>query len=239
MKILKNFIVCIMICVGLFSSTLNVSAETLSQEKNNDIYNSEYIKEAPSETFIDFYSSFFADKENFEIYDNIGNIITDAFYNEAYKFYESNDYAGLKDYVLNNGIAGGCQENITATKETRAFKTDYVHKRYFYNVNKHPAAGELEYYIDGTYSWDITTGKIASHSGGSIDITLCNFGAAWSHTTDNMTGDASISGDGYSVTFRGSFHLVVTLGFDLGGFPVGWEVDCGSYSGSATATGHV
>lgn len=226
-----------MACIGVFSSTIIASAETLNLE-NSNIYNSEYAKEAPSETFIDFYSTFFADKENFEIYDNMGNIITDKFYNEAYKFFKSNDYVGLKAYILDNNVAGGCQETITTEKETRAFKTDSVHKRYFYNVNKHPAAGELEYYIDGTYSWDITTGKIASHTGGGVRITRCEFGAAWSHATDNMTGDARVSSDGYSITFSGSFHLVVTLNFDIVGFPMGWDVDCGTYSGSATATGH-
>lgn len=36
----------------------------------------------------------------------------------------------------------------------------------------------------------------------------------------------------------GVFSSTITLNFDIVGFPMGWDVDCGTYSGSATATGH-
>lgn len=235
----RNILKKVMAICLCFAFIFNSAIVSLAKENDNsNIINEKYLTEEPSETFIDFYSSFFENKEIFQIFDYDGNDITKSFYDATYKFYKNNDYQGLKNYVLNNNVLGGCEERTENIKETRGFKTDSVHKRYFYNVNKHPAAGELEYYINGTYSWDVRTGKIASHTGGSVQITRCNFGALWSHSTDNMTVRATVSNDGYSITFYGSFHLVVTLGISIGKFPVGWKVDCGSYSGSATATGH-
>ncbi|MBM6669056.1 hypothetical protein H6A64_14785 [Lacrimispora saccharolytica] len=238
MKKIKLIIVTISICV-LFSSQI-VSAGTLEENPILKNYR-EYAEESPSETFIDFYSTFYQNKEQFEIYDTDGNNITNSFYNDTYHFYEKADYMGLKSYILNNDIAGGkqrIQEVQETLPETRSFKTGSVSERYFYNVYEHPAAGELEYYIKGSYSWNLTTGKIASQSVASIDITRCEFGLAWSHATDHMTADSWISNDGYTAYFSGSFHLEVTLGFDIAGFPVGWTVDCGTYSGTASGTGH-
>lgn len=202
-----------------------------------------FVNEAPSDTFIDFFSGFYKDRSNYTIFDTEENDITENFYEETRHFYENGDYAGLKKYIWEQGRISGGRRNVVIPK-AKAFGIDSAYQDYYklitkgtYGSKTFNLGGEMRYSVSGSYSWDLRTGKIATHSGATIKMETINLGAAFSSSMNNVTTKATVSSDKYSITFSGSFALEVTFSVPLGKIPVGVPLKCGTYSG--TAKGYV
>ncbi len=229
---------------ALSCATIHAEEPPIAETKEGITPAEMFIEEAPSETFIDFFSGFYEDTDSYTIFTTSNDDITENFYKNTKHFYERNDYAGLKKYIWEHEqIAGGCQNVIVP--QTRAFGVDSAYQSFYKLIRKGTTpnginfnlGGEMRYSISGSYSWNISTGKIATYSNPVIKIEVINLGAAFSESMENINTKATVSADKFSITFSGTFKLKVTFSIPLGKIPIGIPLDCGTYS--ATAKGYV
>ena len=201
MKMMKQvFKVTIILCLAIAMIGANVSNAYAAESINS-------AEISVSDDFIYTLDKSFENIDNLLVIDKYEEDVTNYFLEEYIDEYKNGEYSKIYQYVSNNVSLISIDEGMVETNTRSPFVTQYASEFFYKPLNQNGAAGEVSYWLRGSFQWDRATGKIVSKSGTTIDINAITFGDAWDTEISNMSTSSSISSDGYSVTFAGSFKL--------------------------------
>lgn len=168
-------------------------------------------------------SGYFKNHKNYEVVNNKNEDINDFFYEQNIENYNKSDYSTIFSNEWDDNISYICHTVVNQAvlngqnmQPNTSFLSKTVSKE-FQNIREDDIVGHrITIYdtITGRFTYNANTGKISSYSSPSLKITYDGAGEAWNMNQKNVSTDARLSGDKYSIIFSASFDVVATVYLD-------------------------
>ncbi|QAT48492.1 hypothetical protein EQM14_01145 [Caproiciproducens sp. NJN-50] len=185
------------------------------------------IPKSTTKNFGSLMNDYFAETNSYAVINKNGDDISNAFYLDNIKSYQSSDYNSIESYTLKNV---SCFSKTTITKAANlgvpnAFTTRHISKEDSYIASAKSSVYDDKIKIkcfvtlSASFTYNFTTGKITGCSDPtlSFDYDTMDFEnlTELNVRTDNISTESSVSSDKYSVTFSSNYDVIGTyLTFD-------------------------
>ncbi len=193
-----------------------------------------------SDFFTEFIDEAFKDLNQLNIVDSSGNDVTEEFIENNLNHYKSKNYEVIQKLIESENLSVSYEElehdlsksqmniqgsNITENKSKITYHIE--------NAEGTSFRKEWTTQLIGRITYESNTHRIVSAGDPILSLKLANFGAAFSPYLDRISTGKQINST--TVDFSGTYTMKATLGFEIGGFPVGKTLDFGRYTDSFRA----
>lgn len=200
-------------------------AESITSENNEGQFFNDYIKE------------FFKDTKKVNVTNSYGMDYTEEFLSVAENLYTQNKLQEIKKFIVDNKLSISYERETVESKPINnkeiamlsTLKTVTSTKSFYHSEfdTKNKFEKEWITYLTGNFTYNTSTYQIVSAPSPSFSLSA-NFGASFVANADNLSTQATISGD--KVTYKASYKMTATAGISIGGYGIGVPISFGNYT---------
>lgn len=190
--------------------------------------------------FTEFIDEAFKDLNQLNVIDSSGKDVTEEFVENNLNHYQSKNYKVIQKLIESENLSVSYEElehDLTKSQmDTRGTTMTENKKKITYHIANAKGTSfrkEWTTQLIGRITYVANTHRIVSAGNPILSLKLANFGAAFSPYLDRISTGKKINST--TVDFSGTYTMKATLGFEIGGFPVGKTLDFGRYTDSFRA----
>ncbi|MDO5017684.1 MAG: hypothetical protein Q4E02_00115 [Lagierella massiliensis] len=197
-----------------------------AKEEKRDIKEDNYLIE---QSLNNFFSKGFP-----EIQDNLGNNVTVFHKKKIEEFYNSRDFEGAKNYLLDNSISLAWYDGIS-TRASLAKNSSKTFYKLYKSTNYGSIKKEWVVRLSGTFYYDQNKRVVVSVGRPVLSIEVANFGSGFKPYLASVSTTGTKNGS-YGAIFKASYTMKATMNIKQSGVTISGTVlfprDTVSYSSS-------